>query len=64
MPYRSIVESGTPGESICAIAETEEADSIVVGSRGLGLLRRTFLGSVSDYILHHVHVPVSIVPGK
>ena len=33
-----------------------------MGSRGLNTLRRTFMGSVSDYVLHHVHVPVMIVP--
>lgn len=64
MPYRTIVHSGDTGETICAIAEVENADAIVVGCRGLGVIRRTFLGSVSDYVLHHVHIPVTVVPGK
>ncbi|XP_041350556.1 universal stress protein Sll1388-like [Gigantopelta aegis] len=53
-------ESGNPGEVIVRVAEEEDADLIVTGSRGLGIVRRTFLGSVSDYVLHHSHVPVII----
>ena len=33
---------------------------IVMGTRGLGTVRRTILGSVSDYVLHHAHCPVII----
>uniref|UniRef100_A0A1I8JPE0 Usp domain-containing protein n=1 Tax=Macrostomum lignano TaxID=282301 RepID=A0A1I8JPE0_9PLAT len=43
-------------------AEEHEADLVVMGSRGLGTLRRTFLGSVSDYVLHHAYRPVLICP--
>jgi hypothetical protein len=32
-----------------------------MGSRGLGALKRTFLGSVSDYCVHHCECPVAIV---
>ena len=31
-----------------------------MGTRGLGTVRRTILGSVSDYVLHHAHCPVCI----
>jgi nucleotide-binding universal stress UspA family protein len=30
-------------------------------SRGLGLLKRSLLGSVSDYILHNSDAPVIVV---
>ena len=33
---------------------------IVMGSRGLGTVRRTILGSVSDYVLHHAHCAVAV----
>ncbi|KAL5004326.1 hypothetical protein ScPMuIL_017782 [Solemya velum] len=52
--------TGEPGSSIVAAAETENADFIVTGCRGLGTIRRTFLGSVSDYILHHSPKPVFV----
>ena len=47
---------------ICKLAEDENAQFIIMGSRGVGTLRRTFLGSVSDYIVHHSHIPVAVVP--
>lgn len=42
------------------MANREKAVYVVVGSRGLGKIRRTFLGSVSDYVLHHSLVPVIV----
>lgn len=51
---------GPPGASIVNAAEKQNADLIVAGSRGHGSVRRTIMGSVSDYIVHHAHVPVMI----
>lgn len=55
-------ESNRPGEVVCKLAQDEKADLVVVGSRGMGTLRRTFLGSVSDYCVHHNHTPIVVVP--
>ncbi|KAK9699301.1 hypothetical protein RND81_08G165800 [Saponaria officinalis] len=52
---------GDPKEMICQAAEQMHVDLLVVGSRGLGMLKRAFLGSVSDYCVHHAHCPVLIV---
>lgn len=49
-----------PGEVICKIAEEEDVAMIVLGTRGLGKVRRTILGSVSDYVVHHSHCPVIV----
>jgi len=49
-----------PGEAICDAAQREAATMIVVGTRGLGVLRRTVMGSVSDHVLHHAHCPVVV----
>ncbi|CAG2233905.1 unnamed protein product [Mytilus edulis] len=54
------VVGGEPGPTIIQKAEECGASVIVVGSRGLGTVRRTILGSVSDYILHHADVPVLV----
>ncbi|XP_060589355.1 universal stress protein Sll1388-like [Ruditapes philippinarum] len=51
---------GMPGDQIVKVAEEEGAAFIITGSRGLGTLRRTFLGSVSDFIVHHATVPVFV----
>ncbi|XP_021776008.1 universal stress protein A-like protein [Chenopodium quinoa] len=52
---------GEPKEVLCQVAEQKQVDLLVVGSRGLGVLKRAFLGSVSDYCMHHAHCPVLIV---
>ncbi|XP_031573518.1 uncharacterized protein LOC116307407 [Actinia tenebrosa] len=51
-----------PGPSICKVAEENNVSLIILGSRGLGKVRRTFLGSISDYVVHHAHLPVCVVP--
>lgn len=53
-------ESGKPGEVICKVAEEEDVTMVVVGTRGLGKVRRTIMGSVSDYVVHHAHCPVIV----
>jgi nucleotide-binding universal stress UspA family protein len=55
------LERGYARERLCAIADEEQSDLLVVGSRGLGGLERLLLGSVSDYVAHHATVPVLIV---
>lgn len=42
-----------PGEKIVQVAEELGVNALIMGSRGLGTLRRTFLGSVSEYVIHH-----------
>ncbi|XP_061187406.1 universal stress protein in QAH/OAS sulfhydrylase 3'region-like isoform X2 [Saccostrea echinata] len=49
-----------PGEGILNIAKEVNASLIITGSRGQSKLRRTFLGSVSDYVMHHSPVPVLV----
>lgn len=45
------------------VAASEEADLVVVGSKGKSGLRATLLGSVSNHTAHHAHCPVVIVRG-
>lgn len=51
---------GRPGDVIVKVADEEGADVIITGARGLGTIRRTLIGSISDYVLHHSHVPVVV----
>jgi nucleotide-binding universal stress UspA family protein len=55
------VETGDPGERICAVAEAEKVNLIVVGSHHTGVLRRVLGRSVSDDVAHHAPCPVLIV---
>jgi nucleotide-binding universal stress UspA family protein len=52
--------SNKPGEALVQLANEERADLVIMGTRGLGRIRRTILGSVSDYVVHHAHCPVLI----
>ena len=54
------VFSGRPGEVIVDVANEEKVSMIVMGTRGLGTVRRTILGSVSDYVVHHATCPVVV----
>jgi nucleotide-binding universal stress UspA family protein len=54
---------GSPAAEILAVATEIAAGLIVVGSRGLGTVRRTMLGSVSEHVVHHAHVPVLVMRG-
>jgi len=40
--------------------EKTGAMMIVLGTRGQNKLRRTFMGSVSDSVVHHAHCPVLV----
>ena len=53
-----------PGEGIMSVAESDGAALIVMGTRGLDPIRRTLLGSVSDYVVRHSRVPVLVCPNK
>ncbi len=52
---------GNPADQIVAYAQDQGAGLIVMGSRGLGGIRRALMGSVSDAVVRHAHCPVMIV---
>lgn len=54
---------GDPGRIICDMARNWQADLIIVGRRGRVGLSEFFLGSVSNYVLHHAHCSVLTVQG-
>ncbi|XP_031560657.1 uncharacterized protein LOC116296727 isoform X2 [Actinia tenebrosa] len=60
--HRLILKDERPDHTIINVANEEKADLIVIGARGLGTLRRTVLGSVSDFVVHHSPVAVTVVP--
>jgi nucleotide-binding universal stress UspA family protein len=55
-------QSGSqPGSTICELATTWKADTIVVGSHGRKGLSELIVGSVSNYVMHHAPCSVLVV---
>ena len=52
---------GWVAPGIVELAEEIGAGLIVMGSRGLGGIRRALMGSVSDSVVRHAHCPVMVV---
>lgn len=59
--FQAMHQSGSPSEVICQTAIQEQADLIVMGSRGLGLVKEMLLGSVSHAVAQHATCPVLLV---
>ena len=51
---------GLPADEILTAAQ--DADMIVVGSRGAGGFKRLLMGSVSTQVTHHAQCPVVVIP--
>jgi nucleotide-binding universal stress UspA family protein len=52
---------GRPDREVVHLGEEIGAGLIILGSRGLGGVRRALMGSVSDSVVRHAHCPVLIV---
>ncbi len=52
---------GKVATEIVDLAEELGAGLVVLGSRGLGGIRRALMGSVSDSVVRHAHCPVLVV---
>lgn len=63
LPYRMIFTEGNAVPRLMALAVEEQADLIVVGSRGLGGFAELLVGSVTQQLVTHARVPVVVVPG-
>ena len=57
-----LVVDGDPADEILKKADELNCDVIVMGTHGKGLITHTFLGSVSEKVLHRTRKPVFIIP--
>jgi nucleotide-binding universal stress UspA family protein len=55
------LRTGEPDQEIVDLAEETGIGLILMGSRGLGGIRRVLMGSVSDSVVRHAHCPVLVV---
>ncbi|KAJ3092140.1 hypothetical protein HK102_010420 [Quaeritorhiza haematococci] len=58
------LKGGDPREVIVDFCEEKGADILVMGSRGLGMVSKTLIGSVSDYCVSHAPCPTIVVRGS
>jgi nucleotide-binding universal stress UspA family protein len=56
-----IIKGADPGFDIIRFSKNHKNDLIVIGARGLGAIKETFLGSVSNYVLHKSKIPILVV---
>ena len=58
---KRILKGGHPVQKVAAVASEEGYDLVIVGSRGLGGLKRLLLGSVSNALLQEAKTNVLVV---
>jgi nucleotide-binding universal stress UspA family protein len=58
------LRAGEPDKEIVRLSEELGVGTIVIGSRGLGAVRRALMGGVSESVVRHAHCPVFVVRGN
>lgn len=61
LDYEVEIVTGDPAQQIVEVAEREPCDAIVMGTFGHGALADALVGSVSQEVLQHAGVPVTVV---
>lgn len=57
-----VEDVGDPARMLLEYADQVDADVMVIGRRGAGLIERIMLGSVANRIVHDAPCPVLLVP--
>ncbi|WP_426625233.1 universal stress protein [Leifsonia sp. McL0607] len=60
--YSTVIRTGSAARQL--IAEAEDAEMLIVGSRGLGGFTGLLLGSVSRSVVEHADSPVLVIHGS
>lgn len=59
-PYECIIKFGKPYLEIMELQQQTNAGLIMTSSHSHNLFERIFLGSNTDYLLHHIHCPMYV----
>jgi nucleotide-binding universal stress UspA family protein len=62
LQWEASEEIGEPAAALGDVCRDREADVLVVGRRGAGVVERLVMGSVADRVAHYAPCPVLIVP--
>lgn len=62
LSLRTEIREGPPAARLLELAESEQADLIVVGRHGRGLIERLLVGSVATRVLRGARLSVLVVP--
>jgi ABC-2 type transport system permease protein len=57
------VEVGDPGETIVDVANFEQCDTIIMGSKGFGGFTKEGVGSVANFVKENAECPVILIEG-
>lgn len=55
------VETGEIAQAILKVAGEQNSDMIIMGSRGLGIIKGALLGSVSQKVVEKSKIPVMVI---
>ena len=61
---KTLIKEGETADAILLAAIALHADFIVIGSHSRRWLEEILMGSVTERVLHHSHIPLFIVPTK
>ena len=59
-PHECIIREGKPSREIVNVQKEYGTDLIIIAAHDHTVVDRLFIGSNTDYILHHVHCPVYV----
>lgn len=62
--FELVEEEGETSQLIEAFVAANAIDMCIVGSRNNGIVKRFVLGSLSDYLVHHLMIPVCVVKSE
>lgn len=60
--WETVEEVGDPAGQLAELCRTRDADLLVVGRRGAGVVERLLVGSVADRVTHIAPCPVLTIP--